>query len=1067
VRQVGEVIESFENEAKPRAFLASIFDAIMARLSLGIAPFSGFEINDFIDLAAFGLEVLNQVRGLALAEKALTQLYYRYLADELPKNWKQLFKEATRTAYNLKYMFRESLPKAKAKFYEHLDSNLSGKPKELFTVLVNGAFSMYNGLVDQETLAKTDFLTNPRALVKVVLDSVAGADDRVKLLGQIAAKYMLTYIEADPPKLPLTPHHTQICAMLIFSQFFEQRDRWRKEYGMEAAILQMKTGEGKSIVIAMMAIYTVVYFKRRVHVLENNEGLLERDFATYRSFYESFGLSCAKSIDDTSDICYCLKKHNNAYFNQKLLDGSLDLSSTVLIVDEVDDLVINEQPTLLYKASDVSLTPSYKTCYVALMKGEKRPAGIDNGIWNDCVRIKKEADTKVKTVHYDRGGSGWIMLELGPDGTPRSPKVPLTDDWLVYKNFVDFGVEPSKDTFRNCLCTPYMYTKYACIFGLTGSVGGEAERGYIRKTYQVVPYEVPQFLKTCDNTTKAEAKNLGVTIKKTTDEMIDEVVRLALQYHVDVPVLIISRGAEKDELKKITDKLLEALPDGPNDKSKGGLQRGGSGRLAWGKMRTLTKAMSNLTATPPGSPTKKPKPEEQGISAKCPRLQLLQERDETGKSMIDQVNSIIDLATKRCYNERREPYFRVTVTDWFGGRGHDFDCLNEKANENGGMLVIATTIPDAREWAQWKGRTARQDRPGQYFVVLCEEDEPFASERGLAASMRNQGKDAIIKDLLDRKDHAIAEALQSFEAQQARGSWINEMCEKYYKAHPRSLATPWPSEVLDFDGYGALDCKLRDMLSVPFSTGLKIKDTASERLQLQLSGPPANWGWEPEMEFKLEPKRQPMALIFLIDRTFEEFLQKVVDAVIGVYDKYLEPDDMIGYYGLGDDWIFKLQPKGEGMGDRRQDIVDSVKKAGDPNFYSSLKTCVDTLANEVDSERYSKWLVALSDTADFECANEKGVFDKASAGRAEKAAQEVIDTMQTMSGLNLVVIDASGIANFDIKHTLWPTWHRLSQKLTDDVGEANTGLNIQAARVSEIDEAFEKVAGAMSGGAAG
>ena len=42
----------------------------------------------------------------------------------------------------------------------------------------------------------------------------------------------------------------------------------------------------------------------------------------------------------------------------------------------------------------------------------------------------------------------------------------------------------------------------------------------------------------------------------------------------------------------------------------------------------------------------------------------------------------------------------------------------------------------------------------------------------------------------------------------------------------------------------------------------------------------------------------------------------------------------------------------------------------------------------------------------------------------------------------------------------------MSQKLTDEVGEANTGLNIQAANESEIDEAFEKVAGAMSGGAA-
>ena len=44
----------------------------------------------------------------------------------------------------------------------------------------------------------------------------------------------------------------------------------------------------------------------------------------------------------------------------------------------------------------------------------------------------------------------------------------------------------------------------------------------------------------------------------------------------------------------------------------------------------------------------------------------------------------------------------------FCGHGHDFDCLDELANAEGGMLVIATSILDAREWAQWKGRTARQ-----------------------------------------------------------------------------------------------------------------------------------------------------------------------------------------------------------------------------------------------------------------------------------------------------------------------------------------------------------------------
>ena len=54
--------------------------------------------------------------------------------------------------------------------------------------------------------------------------------------------------------------------MLIFSQFYEQRE-WCAEHGLRAAILQMKTGEGKSIVIAMMAIYTVrVRVRVRVRV---------------------------------------------------------------------------------------------------------------------------------------------------------------------------------------------------------------------------------------------------------------------------------------------------------------------------------------------------------------------------------------------------------------------------------------------------------------------------------------------------------------------------------------------------------------------------------------------------------------------------------------------------------------------------------------------------------------------------------------------------------------------------------------------------------------------------------
>ena len=182
----------------------------------------------------------------------------------------------------------------------------------------------------------------------------------------------------------------------------------------------------------------------------------------------------------------------------------------------------------------------------------------------------------------------------------------------------------------------------------------------------------------------------------------------------------------------------------------------------------------------------------------------------------------------------------------------------------------------------------------------------------------------------------------------------------------------------------------------------------------QVRGPPAHWGWTPEQPFGIEGKRRSMAAIFLIDRTFEQFLQKVVDAVLKVFDRYLLADDLVGYYvrvlasssamlahlpcatprlapppsapdyvprctppprsalrtvrltssqGLGDRWLFDVQPKGEGehAAALREQIVNSVTKSGEPHVYSSMSKCVSHLANHVD-DTYSKWLVVLTDT---------------------------------------------------------------------------------------------------------
>ena len=113
-------------------------------------------------------------------------------------------------------------------------------------------------------------------------------------------------------------------------------------------------------------------------------------------------------------------------------------------------------------------------------------------------------------------------------------------------------------------------------------------------------------------------------------------------------------------------------------------------------------------------------------------------------------------------------------------------------------------------------------------MVLSESEEPFASEPGLAASLRALPQEQIVSELLQRKDAGIHQALSGFEAQQARGAWINELCEHYYRAHPRAHDAPWPSEKARKS-----DTKLRDMLRVPYPTGNKIREAASSRLGVQ------------------------------------------------------------------------------------------------------------------------------------------------------------------------------------------------------------------------------------------
>merc|ERR1719453_736823 len=69
---------------------------------------------------------------------------------------------------------------------------------------------------------------------------------------------------------------------------------------------------------------------------------------------------------------------------------------------------------------------------------------------------------------------------------------------LECRNFMDGHVR--KIVFQERLFVmsrPRVFRKYLTMLGLSGSIGSNAERAYLKETYGASFFEVPPFLKTC------------------------------------------------------------------------------------------------------------------------------------------------------------------------------------------------------------------------------------------------------------------------------------------------------------------------------------------------------------------------------------------------------------------------------------------------------------------------------------------------------------------------------------------------------------------------------------------
>mmetsp|Transcript_77595 Transcript_77595/g.225181 ORF Transcript_77595/g.225181 Transcript_77595/m.225181 type:complete len:1855 (+) Transcript_77595:102-5666(+) len=596
--------------------------------------------------------------------------------------------------------------------------------------------------------------------------------------------------------LLVLPHHTQVVCLVTFRRFLEAvGDKGANAPSVDnirALIAQVGTGEGKSMIVAALAIYVVVALGKRVHVVVDDETLLERDFTTFKALFDTFQvkgkngtkryinsvlcvseerLTAAGSgaaargfvarVDPDADICYCEAKHVQSFYASIARSETRDFShyqERVLILDEVDALVIDEEPNEAFVYPNQELSKMATQIAEHLKKGvtpdklrsmfshpsAPRVIGLMLKEWEQAKKMVNGED-----IVYGKDHGKYLLLQSGRV----NPKA-----WslaLECRNYMD---KLTRDILWQermfVMSRPRVFRKYFRILGLSGSIGSQPERQFLQETYRAAFFEVPPFLKTCKGAPFHDAVPVPmgqlrqpVYVERNAQAQFARVAEVVLEAREKVPVLIIAK--ERGQADQLVDYLLQAA------------RSHGLGRVSEDMVRSLSRTLYESD----------PEQWKENLNRS---MMPMGEMDGSGGN---------------------QKSWRITVTDPRGGRGTDYRVDDRGVDAAGGLLLVPTAVPSSqRDWIQFLGRTARQDRHGQYCAVLCEADyEPLLAKYG---GKLTTGPVDTIKVILDWGDREAAGRIQASAALYNNGVRMNEVCEEIFGKRPEFLKDPSAREML-------------------------------------------------------------------------------------------------------------------------------------------------------------------------------------------------------------------------------------------------------------------------------
>lgn len=556
---------------------------------------------------------LNVLRSDLTSQAKLAELLKNNLRDSSPDTWCSFFNGASTIAFFIKYLARENLDKAYNQFAQQNQGNqfllqLIGKVRQQYLAPLVNANELTGTAVD-------DVISELRAQTA---SSDFNADEQ--FLRQVFVEWMLRTKRLV--NIAMVPRNTQVLTFLIFAEILSTRHPSSKG----AFLAQIGTGEGKSLIIAMLALYQAKVKGKKVHVLSNNIGLLQRDYESFREFYDVFQVtSAASDLSVNASIVYCQRRDIEEYYRDQVQANQPPFRDTVLIVDEVDQLIVDESPNTRYVETNTQLSDFIFACFSALKADgeDARPPSthrqFNRKVWNEAKEAYTTALNKTEGVGV-KGGyqlyKGKYRMNGEETGELKKHNVAL---WLEYINFdllPDYRPVYQSRFYLQCMV--YMLQQYEQIIGLSGSLGSPAEIRYLTKTYNASCFTVPPFLSTCNNVEKESPVLIDdcAYIYETYVQHDQSIADRALVLSVTVPVLIIME-TDADVLR-----LFDAL----NSRTSAGrvqklLQVDNGANMPWTSIvRDATVQMSGATG------------------------------------------------------------YRITITNYWGGRGHDYVASDENVS---------------------------------------------------------------------------------------------------------------------------------------------------------------------------------------------------------------------------------------------------------------------------------------------------------------------------------------------------------------------------------------------------